>query len=72
MIFEKFRQLDGSVTRHHAGSGLGLAISRELANMLGGHIELASTPGKGATFSLIVPVHLQRGPVEVHPTLENT
>ena len=72
VIFEKFRQLDGSVTRHHAGSGLGLAISRELANMLGGHIELASTPGKGATFSLIVPVHIRRGPVEVHPALENT
>ena len=56
VIFEKFRQLDGSVTRHHSGSGLGLAISQELANMLGGKIELASTLGKGATFSLIMPV----------------
>jgi two-component system, NarL family, sensor histidine kinase BarA len=71
VIFDKFRQLDGSVTRHHAGSGLGLAISRELANMLGGRIELTSTPGKGATFALIVPVQLHRGPVEVHPMLEN-
>jgi two-component system, NarL family, sensor histidine kinase BarA len=72
VIFDKFRQLDGSVTRHHAGSGLGLAISRELANMLGGRIELVSTPGKGATFALIVPVQLHRGPMDVHPMLENT
>ena len=72
VIFDKFRQLDGSVTRHHAGSGLGLAISRELANMLGGRIELVSTPGKGATFALIVPVVLHRGPVDVSPMLENT
>jgi len=39
MIFEKFRQLDGSVTREHSGSGLGLAISRELMTLLGGKIE---------------------------------
>jgi two-component system sensor histidine kinase BarA len=71
VIFDKFRQLDGSVTRHHAGSGLGLAISRELANMLGGRIELASTPGKGATFSLIMPVALDRGPMVAPPMEEN-
>ncbi len=55
-IFEKFRQLDGSVTRQHSGSGLGLAISKELAAMLKAEIELVSSPGKGATFSLIVPL----------------
>ncbi len=72
VIFEKFRQLDGSVTRHHSGSGLGLAISRELAYMLGGRIEVDSTPGKGAAFSLIIPVAARRsGTVEVHATLEN-
>jgi two-component system, NarL family, sensor histidine kinase BarA len=71
IIFDKFRQLDGSVTRHHTGSGLGLAISRELAIMLGGRIELVSTPGKGATFALIMPVQLHRGPIDVHPLLEN-
>ena len=72
LIFEKFRQIDGSVTRQHSGTGLGLAISRELANMLGGRIELRSDVGKGATFSLIIPQRNPRsGPVEVHPTLEN-
>ena len=57
-IFEKFRQVDGSVTRQHSGTGLGLAISRDLAGMLGGTIELASTVGKGATFSLVLPVEV--------------
>ncbi|HVS73541.1 MAG TPA: ATP-binding protein [Phycisphaerae bacterium] len=56
VIFDKFRQIDGSVTRQHAGTGLGLTIARELASMLGARIELASTIGKGATFSLVMPV----------------
>jgi signal transduction histidine kinase len=56
VIFEKFRQIDGSVTRQHAGTGLGLTIARELASMLGARIELASAVGKGATFTLIMPV----------------
>lgn len=65
-IFEKFRQLDGSVTRQHSGSGLGLAISRELANMLGAKIELVSAVGKGATFSLILPTELAPRTVDMH------
>jgi signal transduction histidine kinase len=72
LIFEKFRQLDGSVTRHHSGTGLGLAISRELASMLGARIEITSTPGKGATFSLIVPIVNPHRTVDTHhPMLEN-
>ncbi len=55
-IFEKFRQVDASHTRRHAGTGLGLAICRELAEMLGAKLALNSTPGKGATFSVELPV----------------
>ena len=58
-IFDKFTQLDSTVTREHSGTGLGLAISRELATLLQGRIELDSDTGQGATFSLIIPLSLE-------------
>jgi len=54
-IFEKFRQMDASVTREHGGSGLGLAISRELAHLLGGSIRVESRLGHGARFVVELP-----------------
>ena len=56
LIFEKFRQLDAGVTRRHAGTGLGLTISRELAGLLGGRLEVDSALGRGAIFSLVIPI----------------
>jgi signal transduction histidine kinase len=57
-IFDKFSQVDGSITREAAGSGLGLTISKELAGMLAGNIGLESELDVGSTFWLDIPVTL--------------
>lgn len=57
-IFDKFHQVDGSITRKVEGTGLGLAISKQLADMVAATIHLESSVGKGSTFSLDLPVHL--------------
>jgi two-component system sensor histidine kinase BarA len=67
MIFEKFRQIDGSVTRQHGGSGLGLAIAKELTELLGGTITLHSVPGEGATFTILLPARIDASVADLRP-----
>ena len=55
-VFKTFWQADSSVTRQYRGSGLGLSIVKQLADLMGGEITLASQPGKGSTFTVIFPM----------------
>ena len=56
IIFDEFRQVDGSRTRAFSGSGLGLALARRLARLVHGDITVASAPGAGSTFTLELPL----------------
>ena len=57
IIFEAFRQVDHSITRHYQGTGLGLAITRNLVKAMGGRIDVKSAPGTGSRFIVELPLH---------------
>ena len=62
LIFERFRQVDGSLTRGIGGAGLGLAITKSLVDLMGGKLGLNSEVGKGATFSVELPFEVVANP----------
>jgi signal transduction histidine kinase/ActR/RegA family two-component response regulator len=66
-IFNKFTQVDSGDTRKYGGTGLGLPITRQLVEMMGGSISVMSTPGKGSTFRVILPLPLESYPGVVDP-----
>ena len=57
-LFNDFSQVDSPIQKRLRGTGLGLALSRRLAQLLGGDVEVQSTPGVGSTFSVVVPVQI--------------
>jgi len=71
VIFEDFRQLDGSSTRHYGGTGLGLGLCRKLASALGGEIRLSSELGVGSIFKLLVPVRSSLTEQKMTPSMSS-
>ncbi len=60
IIFEEFRQIDGTTTRKYSGTGLGLAISKKILDLLGGKIWVASIEGEGSVFSFTIPIKYEQ------------
>jgi signal transduction histidine kinase len=64
LIFEEFSQIEHPLQRKSKGTGLGLPLCRKLAELLGGRVDVQSTPGQGSTFTLTLPRQYPPGPTQ--------
>lgn len=66
-VFDDFSQVDSPVQKRLRGTGLGLSLSKQLAQVLGGHVELESELGKGSMFSVVLPLRVAPVPTQESP-----
>ena len=72
-LFSRFEQADGSITRQFGGTGLGLSISRQLADLMGGQVSATGKPGRGAVFTLMLPLAVAReAPAAAAPAIDHS
>jgi CheY-like chemotaxis protein/two-component sensor histidine kinase len=69
LLFQDFRQIDGSTTREYGGTGLGLSICKKLAELMGGTITAASKPHEGSVFTARLPIGVEARPAAVSARL---
>lgn len=71
IIFEEFRQIDGTASKKYSGTGLGLAISKKILDLIGGKIWVASIEGEGSVFSFTIPIKYEQEKRNVAPSPVN-